>query len=155
VSPSFASDPHSEQGHACPRNKFGIADYAELQAVEVQFGVKRAGELRDLGITGKFDPAHLRSIHRYLFQDVFPWAGEFRVVNISKGNSMFGPALHIVSALEEALANLNREAFLANFSATTFAMRAAFYLASASSSASLPSTRRTRSPGRASPAADD
>jgi cell filamentation protein len=128
VSSGLASDPHSERGHACPRNKFGITDYAELQVIEVQFGVKRAGELRDLGITGKFDSAHLRSIHRHLFQDVFPWAGEFRVVNISKGNSMFGPALHIASALEDALGKLKREDLLGNLPSTAFAARAAFYL---------------------------
>ncbi len=128
MSSGFASDPHSERGHACPRNKFGITDYAKLQTIEVQLGIKRAGELRDLGITGKFDSAHLRSIHRHLFQDVFPWAGEFRVVNISKDNSMFGPALHIASALEDALAKLKREDLLINLRPPTFAMRAAFYL---------------------------
>jgi cell filamentation protein len=99
-----------------------------LQAVETPYSVKRAGELRDLGITGKFDSAHLRAIHLHLFQDAFPWAGEFRVVNISKGNSMFGPALHIASALEDALAKLAREGLLAELAAPAFAARAAFYL---------------------------
>jgi len=128
VSSGFRDDPHSEQGNPCPRNLFSITDYKELQPIETAFALKRARQLESWGITGKFDPAHLRAIHRHLFQDVFPWAGELRVVNISKGNSMFGPALHIASALEDALAKLQREDLLINLSAPAFAMRAAFYL---------------------------
>jgi cell filamentation protein, protein adenylyltransferase len=71
---------------------------------------------------------HLRAIHRYLFQDVFPWAGELRVVNIAKGNAMFGPALHVAAALDDAMAKLNRESFLAGLASPAFAQRSAFYL---------------------------
>jgi cell filamentation protein len=99
-----------------------------LQPKETALAYRRAGELFDLGISGTFDVPHLKSIHRYLFQDVFPWAGEFRVVNLSKGGPNFGHAMHIASALAEALAKLNREAFLAGLSAHDFAARAAFYL---------------------------
>jgi cell filamentation protein len=127
VSSGFFNDPHSERGFPCPHNHFGISDYNRLP-IEAPLVGRRGIELEDLGITGKFDSTHLRSIHRHLFQDVFPWAGEFRVVNISKGNSMFGPALHIASALENALAKLKREDLLINLRAPTFAMRAAFYL---------------------------
>ncbi len=125
---SFAHDPHSQDGHPCPRNRFGFADYAKLQIIEAPFVAKRGGELEDIGITGTFDPAHLRAIHKYLFQDVFPWAGDFRVVNISKGNSMFGPALHIVGALTDVLAKLKAESFLVELAPQAFAARAAFYL---------------------------
>jgi len=128
VERGFVNDPHSERGYACPRNRFGITDYSELQSVETSLSLKRAGELRDLGVTGKFDSEHLRGIHRYLFQDVFPWAGEFRVVNISKGNSNFGPAVHIGSALADALDKLRREDFLVSLDAQAFSQRAAFYL---------------------------
>ena len=107
---------------------FGLTDYSELQLLEAPLAAKRGGELEDRGLTGKFDVQHLRGIHRYLFQDVFPWAGEFRVVNISKGNSMFGPALHIGGALADALDKLSREDFLRSLPAQAFAARAAFYL---------------------------
>ncbi len=121
-------DPHSQGGNACPRNSLGISDYAELQPLETVFTIKRTEQLARLGMTGTYDVPHLRSIHRYLFQDVFPWAGEFRVVNISKGNSMFGPALHIGGALADALDKLSREDFLRSLPAQAFAARAAFYL---------------------------
>jgi cell filamentation protein len=77
---------------------------------------------------GNFDTAHLRAIHRYLFQDVFPWAGELRVVNISKGNTNFGPAIHIGSALTELFERLAKEKQLTGLSAFKFVERSAFYL---------------------------
>ena len=45
---------------------------------------------------GLFDAAHIRAIHRHIFQDVFEWAGRFRTVNISKGGQLFGAAAFIV-----------------------------------------------------------
>ena len=92
------------------------------------FTNKRGVELQLKGVTGAFDLAHLKSIHRFLFSDVFPWAGELRVVNLSKGNSMFGPAMHIEAALADAFAKLKAEHFLANLTPPAFAQRAAFSL---------------------------
>ena len=124
----FDRDPQSQAGFACPKNFFGITDNNELQAYEGPLVAIRGGELDDKPVRGKFDSAHLRVIHKYLFQDVFPWAGEFRVVNISKGNSTFGPAMHLAAALEEVLAKLARENFLKGLAPRLFAQRAAFYL---------------------------
>ena len=124
----FTSAPHSEQGFSCPSNRFHITDYKQLQRIEAPLVAKRGGELEDLGITGNFDPTHLRAIHKHLFQDVFPWAGEFRLVNISKGSSTFGPALHIAAALADTFAKLKVESLLINLTPQPFATRAAFYL---------------------------
>ena len=46
----FTNDPHSERGNVCPRNFFGVTDYAQLQPVETVFALKRAVELGKLGI---------------------------------------------------------------------------------------------------------
>ena len=128
MSSGFNHDPHSEAGNQCPKNSFGITNYSELQLLETVFVLKRTVELANNRITGKFDSAHLQSIHRYLFQDVFPWAGEFRVVNISKGSSNFGPAIYLASALAEVLSKLKSEHSLVELSPQHFATRAAFYL---------------------------
>ncbi len=128
ASSTFFNDPHSELGNSCPRNILGITDYDKLQPIETIFALKRARELESQGIIGKFDPPHLQAIHKYLFQDIFPWAGELRVVNISKGNSTFGPALHIAAALTDTFAKLNSESLLTNLPPKAFAARAAFYL---------------------------
>jgi cell filamentation protein len=128
VSSGFTNDPHSEFGNACPRNVFGLTNYADLHALEAPLVYLRIGEMNDRGITGNFDTAHLRAIHKYLFQDVFPWAGELRVVNISKGNTNFGPAMHIGSALQELFEKLAKEKLLTNLDTPAFVQRAAFYL---------------------------
>jgi cell filamentation protein len=128
VSSGFANDPHSQQGYACPRNFFGIIDYARLHAVERSFAIRRAAQLEDRPVSGPFDAAHLKAIHAFLFQDVFPWAGKLRVVDMSKGNSDFGRAVFIESALSELLAKLKTERYLSRLSARDFTARCAFYL---------------------------
>jgi cell filamentation protein len=128
VSSAITSDPHSEPGNQCPKNFFDIANYSELLSIEAPLVAKRAGELDDLGVTGKFDSVHLCAIHHDLFQDVFPWAGELRLVNISKDNSRFAPALHIATALADVMEKLRCESLLANLSLQKFAERAAYYL---------------------------
>ncbi len=52
---------------------------------------------------GEFDARRLQGIHRYIFQDVFAWAGEFRTVNISKSGDPFAFHQHIVSSLDRTL----------------------------------------------------
>jgi len=124
----FANDPHSERGFPCPKNKFGYTDYGQVQLVEAVFVQKRLVELEEQDVTGFFDIAHLCEIHRYLFRDVFPWAGEFRVVNISKGNANFGPAMHIAGALKELFDKLAKDKLLVGLAVPAFVERAAFYL---------------------------
>lgn len=128
MSSGFTQDPHSERGNSCPKNRFGITVYEQLQPKETALAFRRAGELFDAGITGKFDSAHLQSIHRYLFQDVFPWAGQLRTVNISKGNSNFGPAMFIDAALTDLLSKLKSNGLLTGLSPHNFSSQAAFYL---------------------------
>jgi len=128
-SSGFEKDPHSEQGTACPRNFFGTTDYETLSRTERIFSLQRLHELERAGVTGSFDLAHLRGIHRYLFQDVFQWAGEVRQVGMAKvGGFPFAPPMHIASALTEALTKLKAENFLRGLDAATFSERAAYYL---------------------------
>lgn len=68
------------------RNRLGIRDAKELDYQERFFVSNRAAQ----GVpNGDFDFAHLRSIHRHLFQDVYDWAGEVRTVEISKNGHQF------------------------------------------------------------------
>ena len=124
----FTGDPHSEPGQACPKNYFSITDYSELQTIEAPLAAKRGSELIDIGAMGIFDAKHLKAIHKYLFQDIFPWAGEFRVVNISKGQTNFGRAMYIAGALDGLLAKLRNEELLVGLEPKTYASRAAYYL---------------------------
>lgn len=67
-------------------NLLGITDRQALHQKEYQLTQSRALQLAVKPIKGEFDLAHLRAIHKHIFQDVYPWAGELRTVNYSKRN---------------------------------------------------------------------
>lgn len=65
---------------------------------------KRAIEMWDNNAINEFDVGTtkgLQEIHKYLFQDVFEFAGSIRNVNISKGNFRFASHLYLEQALKE------------------------------------------------------
>ena len=73
-------DAHFDDEHRVLRNKLGITDAAELELHIARLSYIRVIELETKPLRGKFDIPHLRAIHRYIFQDIFPWAGDFREV---------------------------------------------------------------------------
>lgn len=88
-------------------NKLGITNSPELAEAEERISKKKAIELFENGIldkleAGKFES--LKAIHKYLFDDIYFFAGEIRTVNISKGNFRFAPLMY----LEVALANIDK-----------------------------------------------
>ena len=126
---SFADDPHSQNGQSCPRNVFGFASYEQLKEKEAIYVPRRAFELRFRPLTGKFDTGHLRKIHWYLFRDIFPWAGELRVVDIAKvGGTSFAHHGFISQSLATLFVELKEERLLVGLNEETFAERAAYYL---------------------------
>lgn len=70
-------------------NKLHCRTQEELQEQEKWFSVSRIIELLENPVKGSFDLKHLQEIHRYIFQDVYPWAGEIRTVTIAKRNTLF------------------------------------------------------------------
>ena len=50
---------------------------------------RRLTELEHGAKPGKLNLAHLKAIHRHIFQDVYPWAGEFRTVNIARPGQFY------------------------------------------------------------------
>jgi cell filamentation protein len=61
------------------KNKVGARSHAELEAIEVDFVKARQLEhAANPRIARTFDAAHLKAIHRQLFQDVYEWAGRTR-----------------------------------------------------------------------------
>lgn len=84
-------------------NKLGLDNSADLAREEERISKKKAVELFEKGIldeleVGKFSA--LREIHRYLFEDIYEFAGKIRTVNIAKGNFRFAPVMYLEAALE-------------------------------------------------------
>jgi cell filamentation protein len=111
-----------------PSNKFQLTSYADLQRRETPLALRRLIELQHRPILGNFDVAHLQAIHRYLFQDVYNWAGEIRSVTISKPDATFPPPQYLKLSLESLFGELAGENFLKDLSAPAWASRAAYYL---------------------------
>ena len=85
------------------QNKLGITDSAELARIEEKISKKKAAELFEKGLldnleAGKFSA--LSFIHRYLFEDIYHFAGDVRDVNIAKGDFRFAPVMYLEQALE-------------------------------------------------------
>lgn len=80
-----------------------ITDSAELACEEERISKKKAAELFDRKLLDTFDVgtfAGLASIHKYLFEDIFDFAGEIRTVNLAKGNFRFAPLIYLQAALD-------------------------------------------------------
>ena len=85
------------------KNKLGLTSSADLAREEERISKKKAVELFENGMlnslsAGRF--ATLQKIHKYLFDDIFDFAGEIRTVNLAKGNFRFAPMMYLQAALE-------------------------------------------------------
>ena len=88
-------------------NKLGITDSAKLAQEEEKITKKKALELFDKKIIDTFEVGTfkgLQEIHKYLFEDIYEFAGKIRDENISKGNFCFAPVMY----LKEALKNIDK-----------------------------------------------
>lgn len=84
-------------------NKLGITDSVELSKAQEKISKKKAVELFDKNIFEKLKPGSceaLFTIHKYLFEDIYDFAGQLRKVNISKGNFRFAPIMYLEASLE-------------------------------------------------------
>lgn len=83
--------------------KLNITDFSDLAREEEQISKKKAVELFDNKLldslpVGKFTT--LQAIHKYLFEDIYDFAGKIRTVNIAKGNFRFAPLMYLQAALD-------------------------------------------------------
>ena len=84
-------------------NKLGITNSAELAREEEKISKKKALELFESGMLDELDAgtfAALAEIHRYLFDEIYDFAGKVRSVNLAKGNFRFAPLMYLRAALE-------------------------------------------------------
>ncbi len=85
-------------------NKLGIKNAAELAREEERLSKKRAAELFENGVLDTLTPgtfSALQAIHKYLFADIYDFAGQIRTANIAKGNFRFAPVVYLGDAIEK------------------------------------------------------
>ena len=84
-------------------NKLGLTSSADLACKEERISKKKATQLFDRKLLDTFDVgtfAGLAAIHKYLFEDIFDFAGEIRTVNLAKGDFRFAPLMYLQAALD-------------------------------------------------------
>lgn len=85
------------------KNKLGISDSIELAHVEERISKTRAIQLFETGLLDTFEVgtfSGLSKIHRFLFEEIYDFAGQIRTVNIAKGGFRFASVMYLQSALE-------------------------------------------------------
>jgi cell filamentation protein, protein adenylyltransferase len=114
-------DPYLIPGTKVLRNRLGISDARRLDRIERRLVADRIAEGAPIGA---FDLAHLRAIHRHLFQDVYDWAGELRTVEINKGGHQFQFQRYIQTGMSDVHRRLVQAKFLKGLEANEFARQA-------------------------------
>lgn len=107
-------------------NKLNIRDAAVLSAAERELTSLRLAVAKSQPITGHFDRKHLMRMHKYLFSDVYSWAGQFRKVDIAKGNQ-FCLVYNLTTYADNLFAKLEKENYLISSEANV-PERLAWYL---------------------------
>ncbi len=109
-------------------NLLNITEEKKLQNYEAKITAAKSLGLRKQGVTGNFDKKHFLSIHKYLFEDIYPFAGKFREENIAKGEFRFAMWEYIEPELDRLLNQLKQEQYLANLTKEVLAKKLAYYL---------------------------
>lgn len=108
------------------KNKLGICDSKLLEEKERKIAGLRYIELFQNIPKGEMNFNYLLKIHKFLFQDIYTWAGKIRTVDIAKGN-MFCNSRFIYSNATEIFNNLKKEHFLQDLSANELYVKMAYY----------------------------
>jgi len=84
-------------------NKLNITNQIELNKIEEKLSKEKAKKLFDSGKINQIKAgtfAGLKQIHKYLFEDIYEFAGKMRNINISKGNFRFAPVMYLEQSLK-------------------------------------------------------
>lgn len=97
------------EGTTCLINKFDIKDDKLLSLIEGKITFAKGSELERNPIKGTFDFEHYKAIHKYLFDNIYEWAGKIRTVDISKKGTSFATANEIEKLANACFARLKAE----------------------------------------------
>ena len=111
------------------KNRFGIRDGDVLKKLDADISLLKHKSLLTNPVSGRFTANHLCKIHKYMFEDIYPFAGHFRREDIMKGETRFITHTQIKSKLQALLLKLKEEDFLEKMSYEAFIERSAYYFA--------------------------
>ncbi len=120
-------DPYCYPQSDVLRNLFDLRSQTDLSKAEADVTLLRLGQLQRHPIAGKLDLDHMKSIHRHIFRDVYPWAGQLRTVSMSKGASLFCRHEFISTEGDRIFGQLRQESGLRSLPKDIFCERLAYY----------------------------
>ena len=94
------------EGTTCLINKFNIKDENILKDLETTVTFSKITEYSLNPLFNTFDVNHYKAIHKYLFEDIYEWAGEYRSVDMSKKGTSFAKAESIDELMTKCFARL-------------------------------------------------
>lgn len=121
------TDPYLDPDTGVLRNSVGAGDREELARAEADLVFARTVQLDSSEIAETRDLAELQAIHRHLFQDVYPWAGEVRTVDIRITAEGFLPVVALDRAAGIAAMDLKSERYLRGMPREQFVARLAHH----------------------------
>ncbi len=116
---SSLADDYYENSN-CLINKFDIQNEEQLAKIEASITFAKTSELERKTISNTFDFEYYKQIHKYLFEDLYDWAGEVRTVDISKKGTNFTSVENIESVAEACFNRLKSLNYFKNLSFDDF-----------------------------------
>lgn len=107
-------------GTTCLINKFNIRDEEQLSSVESQITAAKISMLQQNPLKGKFDFEHYKSIHKFIFEDLYDWAGKIRTVNMSKKGTCFVEVSRIEETANACFKRLKEQDYFKNLDKDSF-----------------------------------
>lgn len=101
-------------------NKFGYRDAEQLADAEALITWTKSIELEENPINGAFDFTHYKATHKYLFDEIFDWAGSPRTIDLHKRGTKFCPAAEIESRAQSIFSRLKQKNFFRDLSRGLF-----------------------------------
>lgn len=111
------------------RNRLNIKDAAALKEAEEEITALKQYALLQQPISGRFTKTHLCRIHRFLFEDIYAFAGHLRREQIGKADTWFYPPAMIDRELQKICGLIREEAYWTDAPKPTFLDRLAFVMA--------------------------
>jgi cell filamentation protein len=120
------ADPYCYRGTTVLKNRRGLRDAAALEAFETVMTAQASDEPLP---KGRLSVAHYCAVHRHLFGAIYPWAGRYRKVRLSKGRSAFCYPENIAKQMRKLFSDLRKANYLRGLGIDGFSKAAARCLA--------------------------
>lgn len=119
----YSIDPISAncyEGTTCLINKFDIRNEEQLAKLEATITHAKTSLLESQPAELPLDFDFYKSVHRFLFEDLYDWAGELRTVDISKKGTAFCPANQLGTLCQACFDRLKKMNYFNGLSKSKF-----------------------------------